>query len=478
MQYLKQSTAVDVVLGPFVDDSDGKTTEEGLTLSQADLQLTKNGGTAAQKNDATSATHLYGGNYKVPLNTTDTGTLGCLTLMCKESGALPVVAHFMVVTANWWDTMCSTDKLDVNVEEWNATSVPAEHTAGYPIVTVKDGTGTGEINTTSGRVDADITHVATAAVNTASAQLGVNVVNAAGTAWGSGAITAASIATGAIDADALAADTLTAAKVAADVGTEIASAVWATALPGSFTSGQAGKLVGDNVNAPIATVDTVVDAIKVKTDYLPSVTAGAAGGVFIAGSNAATSVTTALTANITGNLSGSVGSVATGGITSGSFAAGAVNAAAIATDAIDADAIAAGAIDAGAFAAGAITATVIADNAIDLATFAADCKTGSALKANVETVTAGAITAAAIATGAIDADALAADAVDEILDEQIGDSTVTMRQALKLLVATLGGKLSGAATTTITIRNYADTTDVVSATVDANGNRTATTLTL
>lgn len=57
-------------------------------------------------------------------------------------------------------------------------------------------------------------------------------------------------------------------------------------------------------------VDTVVDAIKVKTDYLPSATAGSAGGVFIAGSNAATSITTALTANITGNLSGSVGSVA------------------------------------------------------------------------------------------------------------------------------------------------------------------------
>lgn len=57
-------------------------------------------------------------------------------------------------------------------------------------------------------------------------------------------------------------------------------------------------------------IDTAVDAIKVKTDYLPSVVAGGAGGVFIAGSNAATSINTALTANITGNLSGSVSSVA------------------------------------------------------------------------------------------------------------------------------------------------------------------------
>jgi hypothetical protein len=62
----------------------------------------------------------------------------------------------------------------------------------------------------------------------------------------------------------------------------------------------------DTINAE---VDTAVADIKTKTDYLPSATAGSAGGVFIAGSNAATSIMTALTANIAGNLSGSVGSV-------------------------------------------------------------------------------------------------------------------------------------------------------------------------
>lgn len=55
-----------------------------------------------------------------------------------------------------------------------------------------------------------------------------------------------------------------------------------------------------------------IEGVKTKTDFLPSATAGAAGGVFIAGSNAATSITSALTANITGNLSGSVGSVTSG----------------------------------------------------------------------------------------------------------------------------------------------------------------------
>jgi hypothetical protein len=95
----------------------------------------------------------------------------------------------------------------------------------------------------------------------------------------------------------------------------------------------------------------------------------------------------------------------------------------------------------------------------------------------VGSVAAGGITAASIATGAIDADALAADAVDEIWDEQIGDGTITSRQAFRVVLAALAAKLSGAATTTVTIRNVADSANVIVATVDSDGNRSATTVT-
>ncbi len=63
------------------------------------------------------------------------------------------------------------------------------------------------------------------------------------------------------------------------------------------------------VAAILAAVDTEVGAIKTKTDFLPSATAGASGGLFIAGTNAATTITTSLTTTFTGNLTGSVGSV-------------------------------------------------------------------------------------------------------------------------------------------------------------------------
>ena len=59
-----------------------------------DLQLSKNGGVATQKNDANPATHRYGGNYSVPFNATDVNTLGQLDLMCKKSGALPITKSF------------------------------------------------------------------------------------------------------------------------------------------------------------------------------------------------------------------------------------------------------------------------------------------------------------------------------------------------------------------------------------------------
>lgn len=67
-----------------------------------------------------------------------------------------------------------------------------------------------------------------------------------------------------------------------------------------------------NVAAPTATCLSLPDAVP-----------GAAGGVFIAGTNAATTVTTALTADITGSLSGSVGSV-TGAVGSVTGAVGSV----------------------------------------------------------------------------------------------------------------------------------------------------------
>ncbi len=44
--------------------------------------------------------------------------------------------------------------VNANIVEWDGDAVAAPHTPGYPICTVKDGTGTGEIDTDSGQVTA------------------------------------------------------------------------------------------------------------------------------------------------------------------------------------------------------------------------------------------------------------------------------------------------------------------------------------
>ncbi len=66
---------------------------------------------------------------------------------------------------------------------------------------------------------------------------------------------------------------------------------------------------------------------------------------------------------------------------------------------------------------------------------------------------------------------------DALLDRTAGiETNRTLRQGLRLMLSALAGKLSGAATTTVTIRDTNDGIDRIVATVDSNGNRSAVTL--
>jgi len=101
--FLKQSTAYTFRFGPFLDDTDGKTAETGLTISQADVRLSKGGGNFAQKNESSASSHDEIGYYIVVLDTTDTNTVGELLVAVHESGALPVFKTFQVVEEAIYD---------------------------------------------------------------------------------------------------------------------------------------------------------------------------------------------------------------------------------------------------------------------------------------------------------------------------------------------------------------------------------------
>jgi hypothetical protein len=321
MQLLKQSTAATVVVGPFVDDTDGKTAETGLTISQADIRLSKNGGAFAQSNDASGATHMEDGYYGVPLDATDTNTLGRLTVAVSEGGALPVYREFMVVPANVHDSLVAgTDTLEADLTQMGGTAQSATDLkdfadSGYDpsthkVETVKtadtcatntDMRGTDNallaasapanfgdlaITASSGRVTVGANNDKTGySVSGAVTDLdtlqsnlrgplgaGIDLTKLAQKDTGgsydpdtdslealaeSSAPTAATIAD-AVWEEAIADHSGTAGSTAEALGNaSSAGDPWGTALPGAYGAGTAGRILGDNLDAAVSTRSTL-----------------------------------------------------------------------------------------------------------------------------------------------------------------------------------------------------------------------------
>lgn len=200
--FLKQSTAVDVMLGPFLDSVDGNTIESGLTITAPDIRLSKNGGAFAQKSAAQTLTHGENGWYPVNLSTNDTGTVGILIVAVHESGALPVWREFFVLTANVYDSLLGNDSLQTDVAQW--VGVAPNALSSGKVQSVVTSIIPGVIDSAAFNTGA-ITAAAIAADAITAAKVADGTIDAA--TFAAGAINAAAIAAGAIDNDALAADT-------------------------------------------------------------------------------------------------------------------------------------------------------------------------------------------------------------------------------------------------------------------------------
>jgi hypothetical protein len=117
MKFLKQSTAVTIVIGPFLDDMDGKTPETALTVANIDADLYK----GATKSDLTltlsggnnDCVHIANGFYSLELTTGNVDTLGSLKLAFNVAGALPVWEDFIVLPAAVYDAMFGSGSIFV-----------------------------------------------------------------------------------------------------------------------------------------------------------------------------------------------------------------------------------------------------------------------------------------------------------------------------------------------------------------------------
>ena len=124
MRFLKQSTAFTFRIGPFLDTDGAAVTS--LTISQADIQISKAGGAFAQTSASPTTTHDADGWYQCPLTSTDTNTLGSLTVQIDEAGAVPVWEHFMVLPANVYDSLIAgSDNLQVDTVQVTGTAQTA-----------------------------------------------------------------------------------------------------------------------------------------------------------------------------------------------------------------------------------------------------------------------------------------------------------------------------------------------------------------
>lgn len=129
---LRQSTAITLRVGPFVDETDGFTAEAGLAIAQADIRLSKAGGAFAQSNNVAGAAHDENGWYAVPLDGTDTNTVGMLTLAIHEGGARPVHVEFIVSPGNVYDSLVpGSDWLNTNMKAISDDATAANNLEAY-----------------------------------------------------------------------------------------------------------------------------------------------------------------------------------------------------------------------------------------------------------------------------------------------------------------------------------------------------------
>lgn len=220
---------------------------------------------------------------------------------------------------------------------------------------------------------------------------------------------------------------------------------WTTPLPGAYGSGTAGYIVGTNLDAQVSTAGGGLDA------------AGVRAAIGLASANLDTQLDALPTAAEN---------------TTAVWAAGARTLTAIDEDSttLDLDATIRGAL--GMAAADLDTQIDTLATASALATAAGYIDTEvAAIKAKTDNLPSDPADASDIAAAIAGLDI---PTVDEIWDEAV-DGTVTARQSMRLQNSALAGKASGLDTTSVAFRDLADTKDRITATVTADGNRTAVT---
>lgn len=127
---IRQSTATTIVLGPFLNPTDGITPVTGLAApGTSKATLSKNGVPAVYT--VASWTEFGNGIYTLSLSTSDTGSAGRLRIDFEDAANYgPVWQEYGVVSPSAFDFLYGATALPVNATQWGGTNV-----TGMPLPT-------------------------------------------------------------------------------------------------------------------------------------------------------------------------------------------------------------------------------------------------------------------------------------------------------------------------------------------------------
>lgn len=142
-------TGSDVTVPVVKAGSSDFATSSDWTPAAGDVKVSKDGGAAA--NIATLPTYIANVGWKFVFSDAE---LQCARLNVNVvDSATKAIEDQHLVVETYGNASAQHVALPANVTQWSGTAVATPDTAGHPKVTIKSGTGTGEIATTGGKVD-------------------------------------------------------------------------------------------------------------------------------------------------------------------------------------------------------------------------------------------------------------------------------------------------------------------------------------
>ena len=295
MLILRQSTSIDIRMGPFVDVGDGVTTETGVTIGAADQAevLKENGAATVSMAGAFAAVTGADGWYDYTVATGDVDLVGEIVFVMQEVAAyLPVFVRGFVVEEEVYDDMFNASAVgylkpttagrDLDVEttgeagvdlnnvlgtldasEIGTNAIGASELATDAVNEIRDSIISDATTFAGANIDAAIT--SRLAPTTAGRTLDIATTGEASPDFNNilGTLDAADIGTDAITNTKIAADAIGAPELATTAVDEIVDGVFDEALSGHLTLGTFGQVM----NALGARTGAVADASPTSVDF-------------------------------------------------------------------------------------------------------------------------------------------------------------------------------------------------------------------